>query len=66
MSKNQKGKILLEKIVEYNQKYFQFAGVETLDQKGTLKSFDTNDLFCEHIWSQNKMKILKCEIMVTT
>ena len=56
----------MEKIVEYNQKYFQFAGVETLDQKGTLKSFDTNDLFCEHIWSQNKMKILKCEIMVTT
>jgi hypothetical protein len=27
MSKNQKGKILLEKIEEYEPKYFQFAGV---------------------------------------
>jgi hypothetical protein len=29
MSKNEKPKILLKKIVEYEPKYFQFAGVET-------------------------------------
>ncbi len=40
MSKNQKGKILLEKIVEYNQKYFHYAGGRNnCRQKGILHIF---------------------------
>ena len=66
MSKNQKGKILLEKIVEYNQKYFHYAGGRNNGQpKGYIVSFDTDDLFCDHIWSQNILINLKREIMVT-
>jgi len=61
MSKNQKGKILLEKIVEYNQKYFHYAGGRNNWQpKGNIVTFETIELFCEHIWSQNKLIILKC------
>ena len=66
MSKNQKGKILLEKIVEYNQKYFHYAGGRNNWQpKGHIASFATDDLFCDHICSQNKRIMIKCEIMVT-
>jgi hypothetical protein len=51
MSKNQKGKILLEKIEEYEPKYFQFAGVRNNWQpKGHIVSFVTDEIFCDHIW----------------
>jgi hypothetical protein len=67
MSKNQNLKKLLKKIVEYNQKYFQFAGDRNNGrQKGTLSLFTIVDLFCDHIWSQNNLINTKYEIMVTT
>jgi len=37
MSKNQNLKILLEKIVEYNEKYFHYAGVRNICDHNAAK-----------------------------